>query len=144
KNDAVGGIYSKMSLETLLSLSSFQIVSLFLMLETARGTDSFWKPFIDMLPEIEELSLCPLVWKVMKMPQADKLWAMLPRSTRKHSESVLVRFEKDMHVVSSLLQDTTFFLDKNLPSGVDVYQLTLPLHGGPPGERGRRQLHHGA
>ncbi|QBM87711.1 SET domain-containing protein [Metschnikowia aff. pulcherrima] len=112
KNDAVGEIYSRLSLETLLSLSSFQIVSLFLVLETARGTDSFWKPFIDMLPEIEELLLCPLVWKVMKMPQADKLWAMLPRSTRKHSESVLVRFEKDMHVVSLLLQDTAFFSTK--------------------------------
>ncbi|OBA20616.1 SET domain-containing protein [Metschnikowia bicuspidata var. bicuspidata NRRL YB-4993] len=109
KKDAVGDIYAGLSLETLLALSSFQIISLFLVLEKSRGSDSFWKPFIDMLPPIEELNLCPLVWKILDLPHADRLWAMLPRSARKHSDSVLARFEKDLLVVQSLLQETALF-----------------------------------
>lgn len=113
KNDAVGEFYSGVSIEKLLSLSSFQIVSLFLVLEKSRGLASFWKPFIDMLPEIEELYTCPFVWKVLELPHTDKLWAMLPRTTRKHSESVLARFEKDLQVVSSLVHETIHFSKKS-------------------------------
>lgn len=113
KKDAVGQIYSDLKLETLLSLSSFQIVSLFLVLEKSRGKDSFWKPFIDMLPPIEELDLCPLVWKAMGFPAADELWRMLPRLARKHSESVLARYEKDLGVVEALLKDSALFNEQS-------------------------------
>lgn len=108
KFDAVGKYYATLSYDTLTALSSFQIVSLFLVLESQR-TDSSWKPFIDMLPEVDELGLCPLVWTVKKDPEAHQLMALLPRSARKHAESIIARFTKDMDVVMAMLQDTEFF-----------------------------------
>lgn len=113
QNDKVGKFYAGLSFETLHALSSFQIVSLFLVLEKSRDSGSFWKPFIDMLPEIEELALCPLVGKVLDLPHADKLWTLLPRSSRKHSESVLARFEKDLEVVSKLVTDPSLLPKKD-------------------------------
>lgn len=109
--DGVGECYASLSLETLLSFSSFQILAMYLMLESARGKDSFWKPFIDMLPHIDELGLTPLVWKLLGLPESDRLWRMLPRSARKHSQEVSNRFDKDFAVVSEALQDS-HFLDR--------------------------------
>lgn len=108
KFDAVGTFYSKLGYDTLTALSSFQIVSLFLVLESQRK-DSFWKPFIDMLPQVDELGLSPLVWTTNGVPEAAKLSALLPRSTRKHADSISSRFAKDKDVVSLMLQGTDFF-----------------------------------
>lgn len=108
KMDAVGTLYSKLTYDALTALSSFQIVSFFLVLESQRK-DSYWRPFIDMLPEVNELGLSPLVWTTKADPDASKLSALLPRSARKHAESISARFEKDLEVVSLLLQGTDFF-----------------------------------
>lgn len=101
--DSVTELYSRWDLQALLGLSLFQLLGMFLVLERKRGISSFWKPFIDMLPAIEELSLAPIVWKVLQVPECDALWRMLSRSARKHSEAVLARFEKDFVVVSALV-----------------------------------------
>lgn len=106
--DAAGAFYSGLSYETLCSLSLFQIVSLFLVVESDRP-NLFWKPFIDMLPEVDELGLSPLVWTMERDPEASQLSALLPRSAQKHAKSVYARFSKDMEVVSSLLLTTSFF-----------------------------------
>lgn len=106
--DAVGQFYAKLEYSTLTALSSFQIVSLFLVLELHRPS-LFWKPFMDMLPEVDELGLSPLVWTIRKDPEADKLTSLLPRSARKHAEAIHDRFSKDMDFVESLLQGTNFF-----------------------------------
>lgn len=108
KMDAVGRFYSTLSYETLTALSSFQIVSMFLVLECERP-GLFWKPFIDMLPEVDELGLSPLVWTVKKDPNAEKLTALLPRSARKHAESINDRFVKDMEAVRALIKETNLF-----------------------------------
>lgn len=97
--DAVGELYSKMSLGSLLELLSFQLLAMFLLLERSRGSLSFWKPFIDMQPEIGELGMAPIVWKALKVDNCDILWRMLPRSARKHAETVVARFEKDYLVI---------------------------------------------
>lgn len=98
--DEVAALYGKLNGSKLAELLSFQLLSLFLVLERARGSLSFWKPFIDMLPEIRELGLAPIVWKVLGVPNCDVLWRMLPRSARKHAEAVVARFEKDYQVVT--------------------------------------------
>lgn len=108
KHDAVGNFYASLLLDQLLSLSSFQILAMYLMLEKTRGADSFWKPFIDTQPEVEELGFAPLVWKLLHH-DSDLLWRMLPRSARKHSEKIVARYEKDVEVVSGILKDTPFF-----------------------------------
>lgn len=108
KLDDVGKVYSKFTYETLTALSSFQIVSLFLVLESQRP-GSFWGPFMDMLPETEEMGLSPLVWTVQQHPEAEKLTSLLPRSARKHADAIHSRFVKDMAVVEALLKETDYF-----------------------------------
>lgn len=109
-SDPVTELYSLWDLDTLLGLSSFQLLGMFLVLERKREKASFWKPFIDMLPSIEELALAPVVWRVLHVPQCDTLWRMLSRSAKKHSEAVLARFEKDWGVVSAL--DPRGYIDR--------------------------------
>lgn len=108
--DSVTELYAQWDLDTLLGLSSFQLLGMYLVLERKRQNSSFWKPFIDMLPASEELGLAPIVWKVLNVPECDSLWRMLSRSARKHSDAVLARFEKDYDVVSAL--DTPGFIDR--------------------------------
>ena len=43
--DQFTNIYSKLTREEILELSSFQLLSIYLTFEKQRGTNSFWKPF---------------------------------------------------------------------------------------------------
>lgn len=105
--DPVTEIYKTFSLDTLLRLLSFQLLGLYLVLEKRRGENSFWKPFLDMLPELDELSLAPIVWTILKHSEAEHLTRMLPRSTRKHTNDVVSRFENDYNRVSDFLGSAT-------------------------------------
>lgn len=96
--DDVGEIYSHFTLEQLLGLLSFQIVPMYLVLEKRRN-NSWWKPFIAMLPDLSELAMTPIVWK----ENHGDLWHLLPRLTRKHAEKVIARFDKDYEVVNNLV-----------------------------------------
>lgn len=96
-------IYGKFTQEELLELSSFQLLSLFICFENQRGEHSFWKPFIDMLPDISDFILCPLIWKVLKVDSYTELLKSLPKSTARHSEKVYERFMGDYNVVKSLV-----------------------------------------
>lgn len=111
--DRVGEIYARLPLALLLELLSFQILSVYLLLERFRGKTSFWKPFIDMLPEVSELGLAPVVWKILEVENCDLLWKSLPRSARKHSESVVARFEKDYAVVTQKLPDAAKLFNRS-------------------------------
>ncbi|SGZ50227.1 CIC11C00000004934 [Sungouiella intermedia] len=102
-DDSVGKLYSKLNLSSLLELLSFQLLAMFLVLERSRGTLSYWKPFIDMQPEISELGLAPVIWKVLDVANCDLLWRMLPRSARKHAEAVVARFDKDYLTIQQKL-----------------------------------------
>lgn len=105
--DSVGRFYAELSLQMLLELLSFQLISFFLVLERSRGANSYWKPFIDMLPDISELGLAPIVWKIHNVANCDLLWRMLPRSARKHADSVVARFEKDYLVVTQKIPNSS-------------------------------------
>lgn len=107
--DQITQIYLKLTLEGILALLSFQFLSAYIVLEKRRGINSFWKPFLDMLPELQELSLAPVVWTVLQSPGHEDLTKYLPRSTRKHTERVVKRFETDYSTVNAFLDLT---LDK--------------------------------
>lgn len=101
QDDDISSFYSTLSLDTLLGLLSFQLVSMYLILE--KQHKSFWSPFLDMLPSLDELLMVPLVWKVLQLPDWEALFRLLPRSARKHADLVVDRFEKDWKVVSGLV-----------------------------------------
>lgn len=101
--DVFSRFYAKLSLDELRDLSSFQLLSLYLTFEKQRHHDSFWKPFIDMLPDISDFSQTPLVWKVLKADHCDELLQLLPESTRLHAEKVYQRFMDDYEVIQALV-----------------------------------------
>lgn len=96
-------IYSKLTMEEMLGLSSFQLLSLYICLEKQRGSSSFWEPFINMLPEISDFDLAPLVWKALKVDHYEHLLKLLPNSTKRHMDKIYNRFQTDYNVVKNLL-----------------------------------------
>jgi hypothetical protein len=100
-DDIVDEFYAKVSLQELLELTSFQIISLYLVLEKQRGDKSWWKPFIDSLPSIDDFTSSPFIWKVSKK---EELLELLPKSARDHANEMYGKFQEDLRVVSELLE----------------------------------------
>lgn len=99
--DKYTAVYALLELLELVELTSFQLISMYLTLEKQRGSDSWWNPFISFLPQLEDLSMSPLVWKVLDI-EADLL-DLLPNSTKKHTADIYKRFTTDYAVVTELL-----------------------------------------
>lgn len=100
KESQVTNFYKSLNIEELTNLSSFQIMSMFLVLEKSRGTDSWWDPFIKMLPPIDDFLTSPFLWIVQGK---DELVSHLPRSTRKHATEMAKKFNNDYTAVQKLL-----------------------------------------
>lgn len=102
KEDEVTDLYKKLTLNDLTRLSSFQIMAMFLVLEKSRGSDSWWEPFINMLPLMDDFLRSPFIWKVQGK---DDLFKQLPRSTRNHATRMATKFSNDYETVLKLLKD---------------------------------------
>lgn len=101
-------VYSRMELLDLVGLTSFQLISMYLTFEKQRGSDSWWSPFINLLPQLEELALSPLVWKVLEIDTG--LYDLLPKVTKKHADDIYNRFTTDYEVANQLISS------KNAPA----------------------------
>lgn len=97
--DPVSQFYSQLSYEEVISLSSFQLISLYLLLESQRDV-SFWKPFIDVLPPFSDFENIPFTWCI----EGDsKQFERLPSTVKLHSLRQLNNFEKDFKLVQELI-----------------------------------------
>lgn len=121
--DYIAVFYSGIPIETLERLSSFQLISMYLVLESVRRDGSFWDPFIAMLPELSELSPAPIVSRVLDKESSSSMWSFLPRSARKHSEKVVARYEKDYEVVCKIW--SSHGIMQNLTESVDLQRSFL-------------------
>ncbi|GME73401.1 unnamed protein product [Ambrosiozyma monospora] len=101
----VSQIYRSFKLDEILSLSSFQLVSLYLVLEKERGRLSFWSPFINVLPDYNDLRFMPFTWLVKNTNST--IFPLLPDSIQKHCQEQLQGFNKDYKVVSDLIHRHT-------------------------------------
>ncbi|CAH6719051.1 ribosomal lysine N-methyltransferase 2 [[Candida] jaroonii] len=110
--DEVTQIYSKIQYNEMVGLSSFQLVSLYLCLETGRQ-NSFWKPFLDSLPDIKAFNWTPLVWEETG---SGDLIEFLPSEVKEHHSQVSQRYNRDKEAVKK-------FLTSKLPetTSVDKY-----------------------
>ncbi|KAG2736289.1 hypothetical protein G9P44_000379 [Scheffersomyces stipitis] len=102
-NDKFTNIYKSFELQDLLALTSFQLLSLYLCFERQRIHSSFWKPFLEMLPDISDFSLNPLIWQVLQVDQWEELIQFLPESAKRRAEDVYERFLEDYVVVRALV-----------------------------------------
>ncbi|GME72805.1 unnamed protein product [[Candida] boidinii] len=101
--DTFGNFYRSLTEEEILSLNSFQLISMYIILEKRRATDSFWKPFIDVLPVLEELRNIPFTWIINKSQTEDEIFQLLPPDIKTHSIEQLQKFEQDYKGVSNLI-----------------------------------------
>lgn len=74
------------------SLTSVQMVLVFLLVERAKGSKSFYAPFVDMLPDISDFELSPLFWHLENEHELIKL---LPPQTAALASKIITRFEAD-------------------------------------------------
>ncbi|KAH3665888.1 hypothetical protein OGAPHI_004077 [Ogataea philodendri] len=93
-------LYSKFDLTKTLKLSSFQLVSLYLVLESHRP-ESFWKPFIDVLPNLNDFDSVPLLWIV----ESDPVFDLLPLAIKNHAKAQHDKFLQDYEVVQTFLAE---------------------------------------
>lgn len=101
--DIIGKFYRSLSEEEIVSLNSFQLISMYIILEKKRDTDSFWKPFINVLPVLEELRNIPFTWIINKSQKEDEIFQLLPPDIKNHSIEQLQKFEEDYKGVSDLI-----------------------------------------
>lgn len=100
-DDAVADIYRLMTVDEMTAMSSFQLVALYLCLESHRAT-SFWKPFLDLLPLMETFDLTPLVWQVQR-DDALKYIDLLPPLVKAHAMKVYHRYTSDLAFLRTYL-----------------------------------------
>ncbi|CAK9441609.1 uncharacterized protein LODBEIA_P54770 [Lodderomyces beijingensis] len=99
KEDEFTEIYKQLTKPELLRLSSFQLLGMYLTFERKRP-HSYWKPFIDMLPEMGEFELMPIRY-------SQDLKRLLPDTTRQMNDKLEKRFENDYDMVVKLLSSKT-------------------------------------
>lgn len=95
-HDAYTKVYQRLSKDELIKLSSFQLLSMYISIERKRN-HSYWRPFINMLPSIDDFSLMPINF------DEDTL-SLLPESTKAMHHKVLQRFDHDYQVIVDLLR----------------------------------------
>lgn len=99
--DDVTECYAQLELKTLLKMTSFQIVSMYICLERHRGDRSWWRPFWNCLPPVSDFESSPLTWRIN-----GKSTKTLPRSTQRHCDKMYHRFMEDFTTVTEILRDT--------------------------------------
>lgn len=98
--DKVTDLYEKLRYEDILSLTSFQLVSLYIVTESLREENSFWEPFLKVLPSVSAFSEIPFTWL---FNQESEEFFSLPESTKKHAKRQYEKFNRDFEKVSSLM-----------------------------------------
>lgn len=103
-------LYSQLSKEYLLNLSSFQLVSLYILVEkclipkwTHNEINSYWKPFFDIWPTKEELRSIPAIWNCDLNSQYRSLIEYLPMAARNHMTRISKLVREDWDAISEVV-----------------------------------------
>ncbi|CUS22136.1 LAQU0S04e09010g1_1 [Lachancea quebecensis] len=102
--------YRYLTNTAVLGLSSFQLLSLFILFEwkilpQEPNFTSFWKPFFDVLPFAEELRSIPATWICDPTSENRELIELLPAASRRHADRMVSQIENDWQTVSPFLQE---------------------------------------
>ncbi|SCU96732.1 LAFA_0G07800g1_1 [Lachancea sp. 'fantastica'] len=102
-------MYESLNNEKVLQLSSFQLLSLYILLEwkilpSYFSIESFWKPFFDVFPTPEELSSIPALWELSIASKNKPLFDCLPWASKSHAERIVALVRNDWSVIEPLVK----------------------------------------
>lgn len=101
--------YRHLTNNVVLGLSSFQLLSLFILFEwkilpQESNFTSFWKPFFDVFPSFEDLRSIPATWVCDPESGNLELIEMLPAASKKHAERMVSQVEHDWETIFPFIQ----------------------------------------
>lgn len=104
--DDITKFYSVLKLDALLSLSSHQLIMIYICLEKLRGHNSFWFPLISCFPDFDEFNKIPISWIQDFSSKCDKEnFEQLPMSTISYVTKQDQQFKTDLKVSTNLLNN---------------------------------------
>lgn len=128
--------YSVFDAKLLLSMSSFQLLSLYILAEWkllplwGNGNfHSFWEPFFDVLPTRADLRSIPARWLNEYPPVNVSLINLLPQSCYENSLRISKLLNDDWRCISPILEQwKEMFNESSSPSLADLYQEFIQIY----------------
>lgn len=114
--------YGLLKQEFLLGLSSFQLLTLYILAEwillpqwSSSEFVSYWKPFFDIWPAKEELGSVPAIWNLTGDSKYKELLHLSSLASKKHCSRISALVKSDWSVILPILKDwnTMFNGDAN-------------------------------
>lgn len=131
-------IYSSLDQKTLMSLTSFQLFALYILVEwtllplLSKGSiKSFWQPFFDAWPSKEELRSIPAIWYNSPLSMDKELLEYLPLSSKELLKKKNDLLKQDWNVIQAwLLNNVEQFRQDGYecPSPEDLYDNFLHVY----------------
>ncbi|SCV04040.1 LANO_0G07778g1_1 [Lachancea nothofagi CBS 11611] len=127
KDDPRFTLYNVLDNEVLGNLSSFQLLSLYILFEWKMlpcwNTVSFWKPFFDVFPTFDELNSIPALWILDPRSKNQELFDLLPSSSKAHAKRIASQVEDDWLVIKSFVEIwRTAIAEEHRPAMEALYQ----------------------
>lgn len=104
-------MYSVFRKSTINEFTSFQLLSLYILMEwkllpeLAQGTIvSFWQPFFDVWPALDDLKSIPALWKTSKISPYKLLLPFLTSTSREHCDRISNLISQDWEILSPIIK----------------------------------------
>lgn len=115
--------YGCMDKETILAMSSFQLLTLYILAEwillpywSNCEIESFWKPFFEIFPTEDDLKSIPAIWNSLPHSNNKQLFEILPNASKIDGIRISKLLKNDWETISPILHRwNTIFQDKSIP-----------------------------
>lgn len=124
--------YKMLENQYIHSLSSFQLLSLYIIAEwfllpvwsdNSPQIQSFWKPFFDCWPTNDELSQIPTKWNFSDDPELKNLVGFLPKLSQKHVDRISKLIRNDWSIIEPTLAKWRQLIPEQVQDQYDLPQL---------------------
>lgn len=127
-------LYNVFQNDTICGLTSFQLISLYVLMEwkllpeLTHGTIiSFWQPFFDVWPVLDDLKSIPALWKTSRISPYKHLLPFLTNTSKVHCERISNLILKDWEILSPIIKQWMEL--SNIRYTIDeIYEIYLHIY----------------
>lgn len=134
KEDPRYKTYSAFSNGTLNELTSFQLLSLYILMEwkllpelTHGSIISFWQPFFDVWPILDDLKSIPALWNTSKFSPYKHLLPFLTSTSRVHCDKMSNLISQDWGILSPVIEQWLESFDIQYTMD-EIYEMYLHIY----------------